>query len=107
MSFPRSGYPAHISLYDHLKTTAAIASCSYLFDNESDSKDKNKFIIINGDISGIQKFIYRVSSPQEAQSGMSKRLRGRSIYISLLNEDIASKNEFSKVRIQKEDDIDE
>ena len=82
---------ADISLYDHLKTTAAIASCSYLFDNESDSKDKNKFIIINGDISGIQKFIYRVSSPQEAQSGMSKRLRGRSIYISLLNEAIASR----------------
>lgn len=82
---------ADISLYDHLKTTAAIASCYYLFDNESDSKDANKFIIVNGDISGIQNFIYKVSSPQEAQSGMSKRLRGRSIYISLLNEAIAAR----------------
>ena len=83
-----------ISLYDHLKTTAAIANCRYLFskENELTKKDSQEvYRIINGDISGIQKFIYKVSSPDEAQSGMSKRLRGRSLYLTLLSEAIASK----------------
>lgn len=83
-----------ISLYDHLKTTAAIANCRYLFSkenklNQTDTQDVYR--IINGDISGIQKFIYKVSSPDEAQNGMSKRLRGRSLFLTLLCEAIASK----------------
>ena len=40
--------------------------------------------MINGVLPGIQKFIYRISSPQDAQKNMSKRLIGRSLYISLL-----------------------
>ena len=83
-----------ISLYDHLKTTTAIANCRYLYSKENDLKqtDTQKvYKIINGDISGIQKFIYKVSSPDDAQRGMSKRLRGRSLYLSLLCEAISSK----------------
>lgn len=85
-----------ISLYDHLKTTTAIANCRYLYSKENKLVTKEKNIqnvykIINGDISGIQKFIYKVSSPDEAQSGMSKRLRGRSLYLTLLTEAIATK----------------
>lgn len=83
-----------ISLYDHLKTTAAIANCRYLFSKEENLTQTNTqevYRIINGDISGIQKFIYKVSSPDEAQSGMSKRLRGRSLYLTLLTEAIAHK----------------
>lgn len=83
-----------ISLYDHLKTTTAIANCRYLYSkeenlNQTDTQDVYK--IINGDISGIQNFIYKVSSPDKAQNNMNKRLRGRSLYISLLTEAIASK----------------
>ena len=83
-----------ISLYDHLKTTTAIANCRYLFSkeeklNQSDTQEVYK--IINGDISGIQNFIYRVQTPEEASSGMSKRLRGRSLYLTLLCEAIALK----------------
>ena len=83
-----------ISLYDHSKTTAAIAVCRYLFERDSDEKltatDHQKvYMIINGDISGIQNFIFKISSPQEAQSGMSKRLRGRSLYLTLLTNAIA------------------
>lgn len=81
-----------ISLYDHLKTTAAIANCRYLYSTENNltqSDSQNVYKIINGDISGIQKFIYRVNSPEDAQSGMSKRLKGRSIYLTLLCEAIA------------------
>lgn len=78
-----------ISLYDHSKTTAALAICRYLY-YKSEGKifktsDKESvYLVINGDLSGIQKFIFKVYSPQEAQKGMSKRLRGRSLYISLL-----------------------
>ena len=82
-----------ISLYDHLKTTTAIANCRYLYSKENDLQTDTQEVykIINGDISGIQNFIYKVSSPDDAQSGMSKRLRGRSLYLSLLCEAIASK----------------
>ena len=83
-----------ISLYDHLKTTLAIANCRYLFSKEDNLKqtdDQPVYRIINGDISGIQNFIYRVQTPEDAQSGMSKRLRGRSLYLTLLCEAIASK----------------
>ena len=83
-----------ISLYDHLKTTTAIANCRYLFskvNNLTLGDDKYVYRIINGDISGIQNFIYKISAPQDAQSGMSKRLRGRSLYLTLLTEAIANK----------------
>lgn len=83
-----------ISLYDHSKTTAAIAICRYLFENETKDLKKTDeqevYLTINGDLSGIQKFIYKVSSPQDAQRGMSKRLRGRSLYLSLLSDAIAN-----------------
>lgn len=83
-----------ISLYDHLKTTVAIANCRYLFSKDDKLKqtdDQEVYRIINGDISGIQNFIYKVQTPEEAQSGMSKRLRGRSLYLTLLCEAIASR----------------
>lgn len=83
-----------ISLYDHLKTTVAIANCRYLFskDEKLTQKDDDEvYRVLNGDISGIQNFIYKVQTPEDAQSGMSKRLRGRSLYLTLLTESIASK----------------
>lgn len=85
-----------ISLYDHSKTTAALALCRYLYYADSDDKplktkeDNDIYLVVNGDISGIQNFIFKVSSPQDAQSGMSKRLRGRSLYLTLINEAITS-----------------
>lgn len=81
-------YP-DIALFDHSKTTAAIGSCIYLYLAEKDEhiiSDKTKyFTMISGDISGIQNFIYDVSSPQSVRRGMAKRLRGRSFYTNLLN----------------------
>lgn len=95
-TMPSSAYKDEndISLYDHLKTTVAIANCRYLFslENDLDLFDNQKvYKVINGDISGIQNFIYKVQTPEDAQSGMSKRLRGRSLYLSLLCESIASR----------------
>ncbi|MBS1736759.1 MAG: type III-A CRISPR-associated protein Cas10/Csm1 [Bacteroidetes bacterium] len=82
---------AHISLYEHLKTTAAIAIALYDFKEEaktslSDIKAKPEIlplILSCWDISGIQKFIYNVSSTKASVS-----LKGRSFYLQLLMETV-------------------
>ena len=83
-----------ISLYDHLRTTAAIAACigrELTSETEVNAelrsrKDSNKKIcaLIKGDISGIQTFLYQILS-----SGAARELRGRSFYLQLLTEAIA------------------
>lgn len=85
---------ADISLYDHLRTTAAIAAAryNYLLEHGTITKtsdNKENYIIINCSISGIQDFIYKINTPSNAQRGMAKRLRGRSFYLSLLMETIS------------------
>ena len=83
-----------ISLYDHLRTTAAIAACigrELTSETEVNAelgrrKNANKKIcaLIKGDISGIQTFLYQILS-----SGAARELRGRSFYLQLLTEAIA------------------
>ena len=85
-----------ISLYDHLRTTAAIAACigRELTETEVDDElklliakkesDRNISALIKGDISGIQNFLYHVLS-----DGAANQLRGRSFYLQLLTEAIA------------------
>ena len=82
-----------ISLYAHLRTTAAIAACigheltetdvNTLLTTHKDS-DKKICALIKGDISGIQNFLYHVLS-----DGAANQLRGRSFYLQLLTEAIA------------------
>lgn len=84
-----------ISLFDHSKITAAIASCLYQYfeaNNISDYKkelvtsyDKSKkyYRLVSGDISGIQDFIYTISS-----KGALKSLRARSFYLEIMLEHI-------------------
>jgi len=68
-----------IPLYDHLKTTAAVALALYK------SKNKEKpFLLIGGDLSGIQNFIFSHFKALESDKKAAKRLRGRSFYITLL-----------------------
>src|SRR3989304_1754063 len=75
------------SLFDHVKTTAAIAGCLYHCEKTGKSTDK-EFLIVAGDISGIQNFIYRITKAQ-GEGGISKILRGRSFYLLLFQEVIA------------------
>ncbi len=71
-----------ISLFEHLKNTGAIAVASYkeyrsgknIFDNS-----QSHWLLIGGDISGIQSFIYTLTS-----KGAAKGLKGRSFYLELL-----------------------
>lgn len=79
-----------ISLYDHLSTTSAIAACLYQYHRDNFDErlitDDNvdKFMLVGGDISGIQKFIFEIGSTNPKK--LSKILRGRSFYLSLLSE---------------------
>lgn len=82
-------YNDDISLFDHLKITNALSNCIYK--QAINGSVDNTFLIINGDVSGIQKFIYKISKPGKWKSGISKRLRGRSLYVTLLTEFIANK----------------
>ncbi|NTU52812.1 MAG: type III-A CRISPR-associated protein Cas10/Csm1 [Chlorobiaceae bacterium] len=85
-----------INLFDHSRVTAAIALCLYDEWQHGDWKDKEKTIrdyrpggenqdtlpapciLIGGDISGIQKFIFNVPS-----KGAAKTLKARSFYVQL------------------------
>ncbi len=86
-----------ISLFEHLKTTAAIAVCLYKYLIETGAKvesgkerevikdrKQNRYLFICGDLSGIQKFIYSISS-----KGAGKSLKGRSFYLQLLSDSIS------------------
>lgn len=79
-----------VSLYDHTKLTAAIASCLQMYGAEHADMDFSRirkeetFLLVSGDLSGVQKFIYTIPS-----AGALKSLRGRSFYLDILLEQAA------------------
>lgn len=97
-----------VSLYHHLKTTAAIVAClvregldeqetqtllsalinlfkkERLTPAEESAVDRPLGALVKGDISGTQDFLYLLTS-----SGAARGLRGRSFYLQLLTEAIA------------------
>jgi len=97
-----------VSLYHHLKTTAAITAClvregldeqetqtflsalinlfkkERLTPAEKSAVDRPLCALVKGDISGTQDFLYLLTS-----SGAARGLRGRSFYLQLLTEAIA------------------
>lgn len=77
-----------ISLYDHSRSVAAFANCQ---DGAGHNAEK-PFLAIQGDVSGIQQFIYKLAAPDEGggTKRTAKRLRGRSFYVWLLTETIAT-----------------
>jgi CRISPR-associated protein Csm1 len=76
-----------ISLYDHLRVTAAIGEGLYHWhESRGDLETANfeeqntaKWRLVCGDFSGIQRFIYSITS-----KGAAKGLRGRSFFVQLL-----------------------
>lgn len=100
-AFPSSTNAAEspdISLFDHLKTTAAIGVCiseylnaknetqykKILFDGEKQFMEQPAFLLYSADFSGIQKFIYTVASEKALRS-----LRSRSFFLELAMEHYA------------------
>lgn len=88
---------ANVSLFEHLKTTATFADCLWFYKQENPddfSWNSSRYrlelksgvcpvLLVGGDISGIQKFIYNISSQKAAVS-----LKGRSFYLQLLIDSI-------------------
>lgn len=83
-----------ISLYDHMKITAAIGACLQLYLQENDRHDYHKetiksdllykeeaFLLYSMDVSGIQKFIYTIASKDAL-----RMLRARSFYLDFILE---------------------
>ena len=92
------GQAADISLYDHQKLTAAFAVCMYVYfqfhgitnykkycygSKQNAMRGENVYLLVSGDMSGIQDFIYTIPS-----KGALKSLRGRSFYLELLLENV-------------------
>lgn len=71
-----------VSLYDHLKTTAALAVCLYDVQQSGEKTDK-PFLLIGADFSGIQTYIYQIVSKYAG-----KNLKGRSFYLRILSDAI-------------------
>jgi len=78
-----------ISLYDHMRMTSAIAlamakaGCTAGDVKKGRCRNEKKFLLIEGDFSGIQDFIYGVSG-----KGTLKYLRARSSYLELIGWDV-------------------
>src|SRR5208337_928892 len=82
-----------VSLYDHLRATAALAVALYRFhdatgslsvDAVSEDWSTRKFLLVSADFYGIQDFIF--SEGGESAKGRAKTLRGRSFMVSLFSE---------------------
>lgn len=71
-----------VSLYDHLKTTAALAVCLYDHQQSGEESD-TPFLLIGADFSGIQNYIYQIVSKYAG-----KNLKGRSFYLRLLSDTV-------------------
>lgn len=88
-SIPASSYEslADISLYDHAVTTAAITQALYTYHDEKKTTPKRndpeeKFLLLVGDLSGIQNYIFGIS--KNSGRGVSKIFRARSFYLQAL-----------------------
>jgi CRISPR-associated protein Csm1 len=92
-------YP-DISLFDHSRVLSAIATSLYDYslekgitkpkkDSTQTFDEEEAFLLIEGDIGGIQKFlfnIYKSSETSEAEFSIAKALRGRSFFLSMISE---------------------
>lgn len=87
---------ADVSLYDHAKASAALATALWRWSEdvglcqkdessrEAALRDEQAFLLVQGDFFGIQNFIF--SGASETNRKAAKMLRGRSFYVSLLTE---------------------
>jgi CRISPR-associated protein Csm1 len=77
-------YP-NVPLYDHLKVTAGISACLHATGGNA------RFLFIEGDLGGIQAFLYESASPSQTQEGTAQRLRGKSFFLDLAMRTLAER----------------
>jgi len=79
-----------VSLFDHARTTAALAACLAADDRSIEwcktiqKENGTVCLLLGGDLSGVQSFIYNIAS-----SGAAKSLRARSFYVQMITETLA------------------
>lgn len=90
--------PTAISLFDHLKLTGALAGSMYRYFEDEEGRisrtgvdeivdrEKEIFLLVRGDISGVQQFIYTITSKKALVN-----LRGRSFFLELLSHHVAER----------------
>lgn len=92
------GVKPEVSLYDHSKAAAALATALWRWHNENGTEtvpalrggwSESKFLLVQGDFFGIQDFIFAEGG--QTQKHAHKLLRGRSFQVSLLAECAALK----------------
>ena len=77
------GAGTDVSLFEYLRLSSAIAACQAR--GNAPVKSGEPFaMIVRGDFSGLQGFIYRITNPDSDTEHVSKRLRGRSFYLTAL-----------------------
>ncbi len=81
--------PRDVSLFDHERTTCALATAVYLWQAFAPAEEKNSphFLFIKGDVSGVQDYIYSIANV--GPGGVAKRLRARSFFVTALTEVVA------------------
>ncbi len=94
-----------IPLYDHSTTTAALAQALAVYQAETGvacgakQDSEHKFLLVGGDLSGIQKYIFGIDKSHAA--GVAKMFRARSFYIQMITHtvilDILKKLELHQV----------
>lgn len=97
------GVRPEVSLYDHSKATTALATALWGYHEENKTPeeeivntlrnrsgwDEEKFLLIQGDLFGIQDFIFATAG--ETRKRAAKLLRGRSFQVALMSECAALK----------------
>lgn len=73
--------PSPLPSIPHFEYTKLLAALALAFHDAEESD--TPFLLIAGDLSGIQDFIYNIANPTEERKKMAKRLRGRSFWLSL------------------------
>lgn len=85
-----------ISLFDHTRISAAISACLYIYHYKDNSLDDirklandetQRFFLIEGDLSGIQDYLYNIANV--GIGGVAKRLRTRSFFLQTLVETVS------------------
>ena len=84
-----------ISLFNHLKTTAALANCQLLYlNNNSHSNLKDNedlYLVVEICLDNVEKFIYNINNSEKSRQDAIRLLHGRSMYVSLLLESVVSR----------------
>jgi CRISPR-associated protein Csm1 len=89
-----AAHSSDVALFDHLRLTGAIAACLYRY-HESElgqgelslDSDEEKFGLVLGDLSGIQAYIFGITTI--GAGGVARRLRARSLRLSMISDGIS------------------